>query len=366
MEGSALNNTSSIGIVVLVGGISNEREISLGSGRPCAAALARRWPTRMVDVVDSKRAPEIDRQREVVFSTLHGTFGEDGQMQRLLDEAGVAYAGCDAASSALTFDKQRTKQVCGAAGCQVAPGLVFSSDTVPSVDDLVAELGEAVVIKPCCGGSSLGLSICQNRSEVAAALAKITEGSWLAEPKIEGREVTVGVINGRALPIVEIVAQSGVYDYAAKYTKGLTEFLVPAPLSEATTQALQQAAETAFAACGCRDYARIDFMITEKNDLFLLEINTLPGMKETSLLPMGARSAGTPTVPPNPQLAGHSAGDRPAAHVFGRAFPYDHGICAHHCECGGRGGHRLGGLGDLADLASGSAKTGRGFRQSSG
>lgn len=279
-------------IVVLAGGTSPEREVSLGSGRACAVALARHFPTRLVDVTAEAVPDGVDGSRDVVFSTLHGTFGEDGGMQRLLDAAGVEYAGCDAAASALTFDKQRTKETVAAAGVTVAAGMVFDAAARPTVEIVVAALGDAVVFKPNNSGSSVGLALCAGRSEVAAALARITTGQWLAEARISGREITVGVLHGRALPVVEIVPKSGVFDFASKYTKGLTEYLAPAPLDPETTAAAQAAAERAFAACGCRDYARIDFMITTRNQLILLEINTLPGMKETSLLPMGARCAG--------------------------------------------------------------------------
>lgn len=280
-------------IVVLAGGVSAEREVSMGSGLASAVALARRWPTRLIDVTDRALPVGIDPDRDVVFSTLHGSFGEDGGMQQLLEEAGIAYAGGAVASSRLTFNKDATKRLLAETGEMTVPGDVkFSGAKKPSADDLVEKLGEGIVIKPNCGGSSVGLSICSNRSEIEAALATITDGDWLAEQRILGREVTVGVINGRALPVVEIAPKSGVFDYEAKYTKGLTVYLAPAPIDDELAEKLQGQAELAFSITGCRDYARIDFMITNKNDSFLLEINTLPGMKETSLLPMGARCAG--------------------------------------------------------------------------
>jgi D-alanine-D-alanine ligase len=131
-----------------------------------------------------------------------------------------------------------------------------------------------------------------SRAELATALAAIKQGTWLVEKRLIGRELAIGVVSGKAMGVVEIRPKSGVYDYASKYTKGLTEYFAPAPLSPAVTAKAQQAAEAAFAACACRDYARVDFIITEANELYLLEINTLPGMKETSLLPMSARCAG--------------------------------------------------------------------------
>jgi D-alanine-D-alanine ligase len=277
-------------IAVLAGGTSAEREVSLGSGQACALALARSFPTRLFVVNAGALPPGLDPARHVVFSTLHGTFGEDGGMQRLLDAAGVHYAGCDAVSSALTMDKHRTKQALG--GMLATPGLLFPATQQPSVDDVLARFGEQLVVKPNNEGSSVGLNIVASRAELVAVLAKIQSGTWLVEKRIFGQELAVGVVGGRALGVVEIRPKSGVYDYASKYTTGLTEYLAPAPLSADMTRKVQAAAEAAFKACGCRDYARVDFILGSDGGLYLLELNTLPGMKETSLLPKSALCAG--------------------------------------------------------------------------
>jgi D-alanine-D-alanine ligase len=279
-------------IAVFAGGISPERDVSLGSGAACAAALARSFPTRLFHIDDESLPTGLDPARHVVFSTLHGTFGEDGGMQRLLDAAGVTYAGCDALSSALTMDKTLTKHAAAARGVKIAKGIVFAATQKPTPERVLAELGEATVLKPNDQGSSVGLRIIGTSAELSDGLASVTSGNWLIEQRIIGRELSVGVIGGRALGVVEIRPKSGVYDFTSKYTKGLTEYFAPAPLGEAVTREVQLAAEAAFAACGCRDYARVDFILSERDGLFLLEINTLPGMKETSLLPMSARCAG--------------------------------------------------------------------------
>ncbi len=283
-------------IAVLCGGTSAEREVSLGSGRACAVALARSFPTRLFEIETDALPSGLDPARHVVFSTLHGTFGEDGGMQRLLDAAGIHHAGCGAAASALTMDKARTKAAVAARCVQVARGVAFSAARKPAPDELLATLGEEIVLKPNNEGSSVGLALVSGRAALAAALGKITCGDWLAEERVVGRELSVGVLGGRALGVVEIRPRSGVYDFTSKYTKGLTEYLAPAPLDAATTRAAQAAAETAFAACGCRDYARADFILAAgenaNSPLYFLELNTLPGMKETSLLPMSARCAG--------------------------------------------------------------------------
>ena len=279
-------------IAVLAGGTSAERDVSVGSGKASALALARSFPTRLFELTADALPAGLDPRRHVVFSTLHGTFGEDGGMQRLLDAAGLTYAGCDAASSALTMDKTRTKAAAAKRGVRVADAVHFEADQKPAADAVVAQLGENVVVKPNNEGSSVGLSVIASRAALAEKLGSITRGSWLIERRIVGRELSVGVLGGRALGVVEIRPKSGVYDYTSKYTKGLTEYFAPAPLDAATTVRVQAAAEAAFAACGCRDYARVDFILPEQGDAFLLEINTLPGMKETSLLPMSARCAG--------------------------------------------------------------------------
>jgi D-alanine-D-alanine ligase len=296
MSAPALAPVSAIRVTVLAGGVSSEREVSLGSGAASAAALARLWPTRLIDVKAASLPAGLDPFRDVVFSTLHGTFGEDGGMQRLLDAAGIAYAGCDAASSALTMDKAATKRAAASAGVDVAPDRTFAvapGAARPTAAELISALGsERIVLKPNDQGSSVGLALPEDKTALESALAALTPGNWIAEPRLVGRELSVGVLAGRAMGIVEIRPRSGVYDFASKYTKGATEYLAPAPLSGGATAAVRAAAEKAFAACGCRDYARVDFILISESAFFLLEINTLPGMKETSLLPMSARCAG--------------------------------------------------------------------------
>jgi len=279
-------------IAVFAGGISPEREVSLGSGKAAALALAASFPTQLFNIEADALPAGLDPKRHVVFSTLHGVFGEDGGMQRLLEQAGVAYAGCDAAGSELCFDKWRTRQAVSALGVRVAPGRAFDVTSKPKAAVLSDELGEQVVLKPNRQGSSVGLQMITSRAGLEIALAGIRQGDWVIEKRIVGRELTVGLLRGRAMGVVEIAPKSGVFDYTSKYTKGMTEYTAPAPLSAEQTAEVQRAAETAFAACGCRDYARIDFILAPDGELYLLEINTLPGMKETSLLPMSARCVG--------------------------------------------------------------------------
>jgi D-alanine-D-alanine ligase len=279
-------------IAVFAGGTSAENEVSAGSGAACAAFLARSFTTRLFPVIADAIPDGFDPARHVVFSTLHGTFGEDGGMQRLLDAAGAAYAGCDAVSSALTMDKELTKRTVSARGIRVAEGFTFDAASKPEPADIVKRLGRNVVLKPNNEGSSVGLRIVGDHAGLSAALTSISGGRWIVEKRIEGTEVSVGIIGGNAVGIVQITPKSGVFDYKSKYTKGASEYVAPAPLEIPLDARLRSAAETAFSACGCRDFARVDFMISPDGEPFLLEINTLPGMKETSLLPMCARCAG--------------------------------------------------------------------------
>jgi D-alanine-D-alanine ligase len=279
-------------IAVFAGGTSAEREVSSGSGLACALALARTFATRLFDITSEALPPGYDPARHVVFSTLHGTFGEDGGMQGLLDAAGGAYAGCDAVASRLTMDKALTKEAVSRQGVRVADAIVFDASSKPSAADVAKRLGVRVVVKPNNEGSSVGLRVVEDLAGLEAALGSVSSGRWLVERRIDGRELSVGVMGGSAMGIVQISPKGGVYDFASKYTKGMTEYTAPAPLDDALTAVVKKAAEAAFAACGCRDYARADFILSPQNIPFFLEINTLPGMKETSLLPMSARCAG--------------------------------------------------------------------------
>jgi D-alanine-D-alanine ligase len=288
-----VNPTADLVIAVFRGGVSPEREVSLGSGKAALEAL-RRIHSHVEDyIIDARAVPAgVNPATHVVFSTLHGVFGEDGGMQALLEARGISFTGCDAAASALCFDKQRTKQAVAAAGVPVARGILAGRADVSRASAIVADLGQHLVVKPNCQGSSVGLAFVEDAAALATALAAAGEDGCIVEQRVFGTEVTVGVLDGEAMAVVEIVPASGTFDYTSKYTKGLTEYFAPARLDPSLTKLLQQHAATAFAACRCRDYARIDFMIGNGTMPAMLEINTLPGLKETSLLPMSARVVG--------------------------------------------------------------------------
>lgn len=277
-------------ITVLLGGPSAEREVSLRSGAAVARAL--RGLGHVVYEVDPMpghvRLPE---GTEVVFLALHGTYGEDGGVQSELDHLGIPYTGTGAEGSRIAFDKVLTKKRCLEAGVPTARFAVFDSATSPWPG---GDWTPPVVLKPVRQGSSVGLQFVDQVEQFPTALAESLrhDSEVLMEERIVGRETTVGILAGEALPVVEVRPKSGAYDYTNKYTAGRTEYLCPAPFDSVVTARIQQAAIGAFRAVNGRDYARVDVMVRPNGDPIVLEVNTLPGMTETSLLPKAAAEAG--------------------------------------------------------------------------
>jgi D-alanine-D-alanine ligase len=278
-----------LNITVMLGGPSAEREVSLRSGAAVARALrSLGHEVRELDPGDA--AWVLPGKTDVVFLVLHGTYGEDGTVQRRLDELGAVYTGCEAGASRIAFDKVLTKQCCIQAGIPTAKFLVVNSAETPWPKDWSPPL----VVKPVRQGSSVGLQFVDRVEDWQPALTEALkfDSEVLVEEKIIGRETTVGILGGRPLPVVEVRPKVGSYDYRNKYTAGCTEYFCPAPLDAATTRRIQDAALGAFQAVGGRDYARVDVMVRADGEPVVLEVNTLPGMTETSLLPKAAAAAG--------------------------------------------------------------------------
>ncbi len=276
-------------ITVMLGGPSEEREVSLRSGAAVAAALRLLGhEVRELDPGDDSWI--LSGKTDVVFLVLHGAYGEDGTVQRRLDDLGVVYTGCDAGASRIAFDKVLTKQCCLRAGIPTAKFLVVNSAETPWPKDWRPPL----VVKPVRQGSSVGLQFVERAEDWHPALAEALkfDSEALVEEKIIGRETTVGILGGGPLPVVEVRPKVGSYDYRNKYTAGCTEYFCPAPLDAMTTRRIQDAALGAFRAIGGRDYARVDVMVRADGEPVVLEVNTLPGMTETSLLPKAAAAAG--------------------------------------------------------------------------
>ena len=279
-------------IVVLLGGVSAERDVSLHSGRSVVRALQDSFPVFAVDLQEADLPPGMFPERDVIFPGLHGTFGEDGAIQSLLEQAGFAYVGCDAEASRLCIDKAATRAVAAAEGVRIAAGTSFDRAEVPEARSLVQNFGTSLVVKPVDQGSSVHLFFIEGEAQLGDCLKDLPNGRWLVEQRVRGRELTIGLLDGKAMGIVEVRPKSGVYDYASKYTSGASEYLFPASLPEAVRQRIEADAEQLFRACGCRDFARIDFLLPDDGEAVFLEINTLPGMTPTSLLPKSAQCVG--------------------------------------------------------------------------
>ena len=273
-------------VAVLKGGISAEREVSLESGAAIAAGLRTAgYDVTEIDVISSDFT--VPAGVDAVFIALHGTFGEDGGAQARLEVLGIPYVGAGVEASRIAFDKLLTEQ------CLMAAG-------VPVPDSEVLRAGQSrtlslpVVVKPPREGSSVGCHLVFNASEWDAAFAEALthDAEVMVQQFIPGREFTVGIVNGQVLPVVEIVPAGEWYDYAAKYQADTTRYVVPAELSSEKTEEMQNVALKTFEALGARGFGRVDFRMTPSGDLFVLELNTIPGFTSHSLLPKAAAAAG--------------------------------------------------------------------------
>ncbi len=276
---------SQLHVAVLMGGPSAERKVSLKSGEAVVKAL-RGAGMRVSAVEVWGEEVRLPAGTDVVFLALHGMFGEDGQVQRLLEMQGVPYTGSGVEASERAFDKALAKEAFAAAGVPTPKYAVVERDVRP-----LTSMRPPVVVKPARQGSSFGVTKVTEASKLEWAI----EQAWrydqklIVEECIRGREFTVGILEEKALPVVEI--RTEFFDYEAKYS-GQTEEVVPAPLDALTTERIQQAALRAHQCLGCRDYSRVDVMLDGNGQAFVLEVNTLPGMTEQSLLPKAARAAG--------------------------------------------------------------------------
>ncbi len=278
-----------LNVCVMLGGPSAEREVSLRSG--AAAAKALRALGHIVRELDpAGNSWQLPPQTDVVFLALHGTYGEDGGVQARLEELGAPYTGCGPEASRIAFDKVLTKQRLVRDGIPTARFAVLDARR----PDLPPGWTPPVVLKPARQGSSIGLQFVDSAGQWAAALAEAFrhDTKVLMEERIFGRETTVGILEDRALPVAEIRVKQGAFDYHNKYTAGAAEHFCPADFDAATTGAIQAAALGAFRSIGGRDFARVDVMVTEGGDPVVLEVNTLPGLTELSIMPEAAAAAG--------------------------------------------------------------------------
>jgi D-alanine-D-alanine ligase len=319
-----LNNNNSLNIALFLGGTSPEKEVSKSSSKSIYAALTKLGHNVMLmnpaygadqpgdineffsekdyvplsnenylKTVNSKLLDNVD----LVFLGLHGKWGEDGTIQSLLELKGKKYTGSKVLASSLSMDKKMSKILFQHYGIKTPkwisiPKNNFEPEQV--LEMIKKSWGYPCVIKPNDQGSTVGLTICKDESEVVASVNLALEFSdkALIEEYIEGHEITVGIIEGTALPALEIIPKHGLYDYECKYTSGMSEYIVPAQISKDVFEKLQLQALMAFKALGCEGYGRIDFRVNSKWEIYCLEVNTLPGMTSTSLVPKMAKAVG--------------------------------------------------------------------------
>lgn len=281
-----------------MGGSSGEREVSLRSGNAVAEALREKGS----EVIPIDLRPGTDWSRglrrakvDAAFLTLHGRLGEDGCVQGLCEVLGIPYTGSSVLASALAMDKVKAKELFRLHNLPTPPYYVIDADAhLVHIEEIHGSFGFPVVVKPCGEGSSLGMRKIGRLADLAEAIRQAMEYDdvVLIERYIAAREVQVGVLNGRVLGAIEIVPKKGIYDYESKYTPGMTEYFMPARLAPTRYLGVLNLAERAARAIGCAGACRVDLLVTEGENEFVLEVNTLPGMTRTSLMPKIAAAAG--------------------------------------------------------------------------
>ena len=283
-------------VAVLMGGLSTERPISFKSGKAVAAALR----SRGFDVVEIDATRDVDQRLksegiDTAFPVLHGKWGEDGCIQGLLEYLGIPYAGPSVFSAALTMDKHTTLRLLEGSGVPIPAGVTRRREQGSEGLDALG-MDPPLIVKPVREGSSFGVTRVFELSELPAAVARGLEldERVLIEECLEGPELTVGVLGGEALPVVEIAPVAGWFDFDAKYTKGQTEYFVPARISDELARICREIALKSALLTGCKDVCRVDIMAGGDRGPRVLEVNTIPGMTDTSLLPMAAGSHGIP------------------------------------------------------------------------
>ena len=272
-------------VSVLAGGVSGEREVSLRSGAAVAKAL-RSIGVKVLEVDVKEKGVKVPQGTDICFLCLHGTYGEDGEVQRELEAVGMPFTGSGSEASGLAFDKLTARDAMLAAGVPMAA----SQEWTPACD-----WKPPYVLKPVASGSSLGTFLVRTEDEAKKAVKeakKWKDGGMMIERLIEGAEMTVGSLGEQALPVIEVRPAKGFYDYQNKYTSGATQYLCPAPIPKEKAQELQELALKAHRALGCEVLSRVDIMVDAEGKPHVLEVNTLPGMTDLSLLPKAGRAAG--------------------------------------------------------------------------
>ena len=291
-------------VAVVCGGISSEREISLRSGKNCFEAL-RRLGYSKTELVDINNIQDIiklkEKNIEIAFLTTHGKYGEDGSIQGIFEWLKIPYTGSSVIASAVSMDKWLTKEIAKSNVTFIPDSILLQKETKINLKEVWNKLSQkhgAVFLKPRDDGSSVNISKMKTLSKLEEKIKTLDldYSDYIIEEFISGKEITISIIEVqnkfKVLPILELKSKNEFYDYEAKYTKGLTEFILPAKLDKATVDKVSDLSLKIFTAIGCNSFGRVDFIIDKNNNPYLLEVNSLPGMTDTSDLPAQAKAAG--------------------------------------------------------------------------
>jgi len=286
-------------IGVFLGGISSEREISLKSGEAVFGALKEIGQNVIKVDITSDSPSDIKKHIEsnnldLVFIALHGEFGEDGKLQKILEDLNISFTGSGSIASHFAMDKVESKKMFKNAGLDVPSYFIMDRVSDESLERAKA-IGFPLVVKPCNGGSSIGLSLVEDSAQLnqAVSLAKKYDGSIVIEQFIKGRELTVGILDDKPLPPIEIVTDEPFFNYQAKYKSNTTNYIVPAKLDLKVTKQVMDSGLIAHKALSCRNFSRVDMILSEKDSkVYILELNAIPGLTQRSLLPKAAKSIG--------------------------------------------------------------------------
>ncbi len=285
----------SYNVAVLMGGISSERDVSLRSGKEISAALKKAGHTPIDIIVNDTKVDELNKHDiDVAFIALHGEFGEDGGVQGLLERKCIAYTGSGVTASELAMDKLESKCVFCFSKLPTPDYLEISGcDELKYDSDQMKSIGFPLIVKPASDGSSVGISISNNMEELRLSISEAYKynGRVVVEKFIKGREFTVSILGDKALPVIEIKPASDFYNYSSKYESNQTRYISSPNIDGLVYSTIQDLALKVHKAIGCRDFSRVDFILSEDGKPYVLEVNTIPGFTKRSLMPMAAKAA---------------------------------------------------------------------------
>ncbi|MDR1528507.1 MAG: hypothetical protein LBS22_02905 [Puniceicoccales bacterium] len=290
-------------VIILTGGdSSSEKEISLLSSETVYRVCKNILPTTKIVLTRDELPKEAIQKDAIIFPVAHGEFMEDGGLQAAMETQGLTFVGSDSKASVLCMDKSLAKQIVAEAGIPVVEGIKFVPASAPSTHSIIGTLGHNLFIKPNAKGSSIDTYAISSEMELELTIHRLNEDmEYIVERRIDGIDLTTAILDGKALEIVEILPKYGFLDYRNKYTPGYSSRICPARIPEDTRNMVKRYCEMAFKCCGCRDWARVDFLLQKNTGkVFFLEINTIPGMTQNSFYPMSAKASGIdlPTLIP--------------------------------------------------------------------